>query len=140
MSIWRSLAIVVLVSCSGAAAPRSPLVSTPAPAPAPPGAEAANPAGHDTADPAPRPSGADDPACTKLADADPAGDASASSAGSEDGDGDAGPRRKKLPPINACSVARVNFTRDAEAIRAAAPPSRRRARRGTTRPGPSGSI
>ena len=115
MSIWRSLAIVVLVSCSGAAAPRSPPVS----APAAPGAEAVNPAGHDTADPAPRPSGADDPVCTKLADADPAGDASASSAGSEDGDGDAGPRRKKLPPINACSVARVNFTRDAEAILAA---------------------
>src|SRR5215468_5491788 len=75
MSIWRSLAIAVLVSCSRAAAPKPPPVS----APAPPDA----------------------------------------AAGGDDGDGSAGRRRKKLERISACSVARVNFARDAEAILAA---------------------
>ena len=119
MSIWRSLAIVVLVSCSGAAAPKSPPLSTTAP----PGAEAANAATGDGAEPR---SSADDPVCARLVDADPgaadadadATDAAASSDG-DDGDGSTGRRRKKLERISACSVARVNFTRDAEAILAA---------------------
>jgi hypothetical protein len=113
MSIWRSLAIVVLVSCSGAAAPKSPPASSPAAAPPPEAvAEAAAPA-----------SSARDPACARLTDADEkasdASDASDAATGADDGDGDGGPRHKKVGPINACSVARVNFSRDADAILAA---------------------
>ncbi|HEX3765089.1 MAG TPA: DUF3160 domain-containing protein [Kofleriaceae bacterium] len=124
MSIWRSLAIAVLMSCSGAAAPKSPPVSAPAVPHAPPEAAA------DTAT-APAASAARDPACARLADAAPeasdVSDASDASDASDDArdaatgtdDGDGGGRHKKLPQITACSVARVNFARAADAILAA---------------------
>ncbi|HEX3480769.1 MAG TPA: DUF3160 domain-containing protein [Kofleriaceae bacterium] len=127
MSIWRSLAIAVLVSCSGAAAPKPPPVSASAPG----GAEAATAVVNEAAGPAGSPSAATDPVCGKLADADPGGgDATAGDPGATDpgatddaaaGDeGDSsGRRRRKLERISACSVARVNFARDAEAILAA---------------------
>jgi hypothetical protein len=119
MSIWRSLAIAVLVSCSGAAAPKSP------PAPAAGSTPAAM---SEAGGPAPTAASPDrDPACARIADAhadaqggDTGGATDAGvGAAAEDGDGGAGPRHKKVGPIHACSVARVNFARDAEAILAA---------------------
>src|SRR5215470_15266721 len=92
----RSLAIVVLASCSGAAGEPLPAAPTAA---------------------------VSDPACAAPAgDADSAGDADPRDDGVDStvvtGD-DSEPRRKKLPRITACSIARVNYDRDAAAILAA---------------------
>src|SRR5579862_9597780 len=108
MSIWRSLAIAILVSCSGGASPRSPSVFAPT---APQASPSASPEY--------------DQACDHLAyyappDASAADDAATGSEdASGDGGDDGGGRAVQLPPITACSVARVNFARAADAILAA---------------------
>ncbi|HMG24089.1 MAG TPA: DUF3160 domain-containing protein [Kofleriaceae bacterium] len=110
MSIWRALAIVVLASCSGAAAPKpEPPIPAVDPVPGPP-------------DPPP-PS---DPACARreawraeTAHAAPAAEADDNGDDGDDTGGGGGPPHKPPPPIQACSIARVNFERDADAILAA---------------------
>lgn len=104
MSTWRGLAIVALASCSGSPASR--------PQPATAATEVAHAA---VPAPAPLPAIApSDAACARQADAS-GGDLDAPGEVAPD-DGDAGLRSRKLARIDACSVARVNFSRDATAI------------------------
>lgn len=125
MSTWRGLAIVLLASCAGPAAPKPQPVSAPAAAAAP----AASPPTL-----AASPAGATDPVCLQLAaDSDPDGDAGdAGDAAGQASSADDSPtaatdddgresRHKHRQRLTACSVARPNLSRDAAAILAAKP-------------------
>ena len=107
MSTLRSLAIIVLVSCSGAAAPKQPSAASSATGEPPSAAAESPPAGDEAAS---------DPACAATAnDGAAASDDLPIITSDDDSDGNGG-RRRKLPAITACSIARVNYERDAAAI------------------------